>query len=235
MMATIPNQLENGPNYLHEWGTGPRYAPEETSTDNSGYPAWKTTFWTNQGFFSLRWILTELLGNWDQDGLSLYLDLLQAYHASLPRWSSDSGKSNVEPGSYTITTHEMLSTILPKHTEMRRGSLLDDALRDLREVRDEANEKGYLEPSDLATSNAEKLLFRVYEVLRGRYEVYPMPSGAIALDAPRRGKDSIILMCNPEGDLLCLISLNSEHYRARYSTIETLPDQFMREILLRLA
>ncbi len=113
-------------------------------------------------------------------------------------------------------------------------SELNDALRDLREARDEARDEGFRQPSDSALGNAERLLREMYGISPRRFEVYPTPDGEIAIDAPDGQGRSVILLCDSEGGALCLVNLNGNHRRARYSTTETLPDGFMHEALAEL-
>ncbi len=113
-------------------------------------------------------------------------------------------------------------------------SELNDALRDLREARDEARDEGFPQPSELALENAERLLREMYGISPRRFEVYPTPDGEIAVDAPDGQGRSVILLCDSEGGALCLVSLNGHHRRARYSTTETLPDGFVHEALAEL-
>ena len=111
---------------------------------------------------------------------------------------------------------------------------LNDALRDLREARDEAREEGLPQPSDTALGNAERLLREMYGNSPRRFEVYPTPDGEIAIDAPDGQGRSVILLCDSEGGALCMVNLNGHHRRARYSTTETLPDGFVYEALVEL-
>ena len=67
-----------------------------------------------------------------------------------------------------------------------------------------------------------------------RYEIYPTPDGEIAIDAPGGYGRSVILLCDSDGGALCLVNMNGKHRRARYSSIETLPDEFLREALTEL-
>ena len=112
-------------------------------------------------------------------------------------------------------------------------SELNDALRDLREARDETREEGFPQPSEFALKNAERLLREMYGISPRRFEVYPTPDGEIAIDAPDGQGRSVILLCDSEGGTLCLVNLNGHHRRARYST-ETLPDGFVHEALAEL-
>ena len=110
-------------------------------------------------------------------------------------------------------------------------SELNDALNDLHEASDEARDEGFPQPSEIALKNAERLLKAVYGISPRRFEVYPTPDGEIAIDAPDGQGRSVILLCDSEGGALCLVNLNGNHRRARYSTTETLPDGFVHEAL----
>ncbi len=113
-------------------------------------------------------------------------------------------------------------------------SELNDALRDLREARDEARDEGFPQPSKIALENAERLLRGMYGIFPRRFEVYPTPDGEIAIDAPDGQGRSVILLCDSEEGALCMVNMNGHHRRARYSTTETLPDGFVHEALAEL-
>ena len=81
---------------------------------------------------------------------------------------------------------------------------LADALRDLEEVKDEAREKDFPTPTDLASKNANRLLKEMYPLSRRRFEVYPMPDGEIAIDASDGQGSSVLLLCDSDGGALCL-------------------------------
>ena len=108
---------------------------------------------------------------------------------------------------------------------------LSDTLNDLREVSDEAREEGYPTPSDLALSNAERLLKAMYEISQRRFEVYPTPDGEIAIDAPNGDGQSVLLLCEPEGGALCLANLRDGHCSNSYPNADALPDNFLRKSL----
>lgn len=111
---------------------------------------------------------------------------------------------------------------------------LNDALQDLQETNNEATEEGFLPPSDMALNNAGRLLKEMYAISSRRYEIYPTPDSEIAIDAPGGYGRSVILLCDSDGGALCLVNLNGKHRRARYSSIEPLPDGFLREALTEL-
>jgi len=108
------------------------------------------------------------------------------------------------------------------------------ALQDLVEATEEASEENFPPPSEIAVSNARRLIKEMYGISRRRFEVYPTPDGEIAIDAPGGHGRSVLLLCDSEGGALCLVNMNGERRRARYSTTEMLPDGFVREALAEL-
>lgn len=111
---------------------------------------------------------------------------------------------------------------------------LSAALTDLYEVAEEAQEKGFTAPSDVAFKNAERLLKAMYAILPWRYEVYPMSYGNIAIDAPNGQGASVIALCESNGGAMCLANLASGHRGKRYASAADLPNAFLGEALLEL-
>ena len=112
--------------------------------------------------------------------------------------------------------------------------LLVDALRDLNAATDEAAEEGFSWPCATALENARRLVNALYRISPRRFEVYPTPDGEIAIDASGGHGRSVLVLCDSKGGALCLVNMNGNHRRARYSTTERLPDGFMREALAEL-
>ena len=111
---------------------------------------------------------------------------------------------------------------------------LRDALDDLDEIVEEAREKGFQIPSDLAIGNARQLLEEMYALSPRRFEVYPMPEGKVAIDgAGARGR-WLILLCESNGGALCIISIDGEGTDRRYADTRGLPDQYMTVALTSL-
>ena len=121
-----------------------------------------------------------------------------------------------------------------KQGRTRIDKELEDALQDLREARDEAREEGFPEPSETAIASAERLLRAMYVIAPQRFEIYPTPDGAIAVDAPGGYGRSFVVFCEATGGALCMLNLDDEHRSARYDATRTLPDGFVREALTEL-
>lgn len=136
----------------------------------------------------------------------------------------------------TIRSRERLQSSSPDTSMMPEaiGDDLASLLNDLWESSDEAREEGYPIPSETALNNAERLLKGLYITSPRHFEVYPTPDGEIAIDAPGGYNRSVLLLCDSRGGALCLVNINGNHRRARYSSSEKLPDGFIREALADL-
>ena len=109
------------------------------------------------------------------------------------------------------------------------------AMCDLDDAVNEAREDDFPEPSQRALKIAKRLLRDLYRLHPCRLETYPTPDGEIALVVPGGFGRSVVLLCDSDGGVLCLVNLNGEHRRARYSNATMLPDGFVREALEALA
>ena len=112
--------------------------------------------------------------------------------------------------------------------------LVEEALDDLRSSREEAQEEDFPTPSPNAIANAERLIKQMHAISQRRLEVYPTPDGEIAIDAPNGRGRSVLVLCDSEGGALCLVHLDGNHRRARYSTAMDLPDGFLHKALADL-
>lgn len=111
------------------------------------------------------------------------------------------------------------------------ADLLEDALVDLKASPDEAKDERMPIPSSKALQNGEHVLRAVYRMWPRRFEVYPMPNGEIAIDAPTGPDRSILILCDSEGGALCSVNFNRTHRRAYYSDARVLPDGFLRDAI----
>lgn len=108
------------------------------------------------------------------------------------------------------------------------------ALHDLEGAEEEAREEGFLQPSAQAIDDARRLLGDLYRLRACRMETYPTPDGEIAILVPGGRGQSVLVLCASGGEVLCLVNLNGEHRRAKYSSAATIPDGFVTEALNEL-
>ena len=146
----------------------------------------------------------------------------------IPRSTLRQSKSSLSPLDW-----ELLGEFIAHGAENFPVNLAE-ALCDLDEVVEEAEEEGFPIPKEVALDNADLLLREMYAISPRRYEVYPMPDGEVAIDAPDGRGSSVLLLCDSDGGALCLVNMKGEHRRARYSTTVALPDGFIREAMAEL-
>lgn len=114
------------------------------------------------------------------------------------------------------------------------GTQLLEALHDWNGVEREAGEEGFPIPTDIALENSRRMLISMYSISPRRFEIYPTPDGEVAIDASGGFRRSVLLLCDSDGGALCLVNMNGEFRRARYSDTDKLPDGFIREALIEL-
>ncbi len=149
-----------------------------------------------------------------------------------------SENTNIDNGRFLLETINILPKLSKSDTifsiGLSQSTELHHALDDLSQVTQEACEEEFPLPSSAALANAEHLLKEMYGIFPRRFEVYPTPDGEVAIDAPGGYGRSVLVLCDSEGGALCLVNMNGEHRRARYSTTSILPDGFVREALADL-
>ena len=128
-----------------------------------------------------------------------------------------------------------LDAVLPENAmEEDVPAPLAEALRDLNEINDEADEEGIARPSELAIANADRLLRAIYGILPRQYLVELLPEGVIAIRIPGGFRRSVALLCESDGGALCSVNMKGKHRRKRYPHTDQLPDRFIREALNEL-
>ena len=150
-----------------------------------------------------------------------------------PVTSARLGLANIS--SYDKRLVKALSQVLSQSRNAQQmDRRLSDALQDLREASEEAEDEGFPTPSQVALRNAQRLLIATFEMLPHRLAVYPTPDGEIAIHAKVRRGSSVLLLCESDGGGLCLVNINGQHRRKRYRTCDDVPDIFLEEALAEL-
>ena len=91
---------------------------------------------------------------------------------------------------------------------------LYDALGELRNVVQEAEEGGFDRPSELAIRNAERILRMMYGIRERRYEVYPCTQGAVIVECPHK-RGSVMVMCEANGEILSFLNIEGKQFSRR--------------------
>ena len=111
---------------------------------------------------------------------------------------------------------------------------LVDALDDLSEVIEEAEEKGYQSPSEMAVSEAKSLLEMMYEIAPQRFEVYPMPQGEVTIDATNENGHYLMLLIASDGSARSLTNSASGRSRQHFASIDDVTSEFLRDTFLEI-
>ena len=104
---------------------------------------------------------------------------------------------------------------------------LADALADLADASEEAREDGFPIPDQQLLDASEQILRKLYDIWPHRFEVYPDQDGAIAIDARNDRGSAVLVLCEPGGEVLCLVHTHGEQQSNRYPSTEDLPDDFL--------
>ena len=94
---------------------------------------------------------------------------------------------------------------------------------------------GIAVPSDDVFSTVRQLLPALYEISPQRFIIdVSEHDSSIAIEA--RGVDgrAMLLKCESNGEVFCIVLVGENWRRARYSSASMLPDGFIREALLDL-
>lgn len=143
------------------------------------------------------------------------------------------GLSNIH--SYNQALIDASARLLSySHSSQQVDPRLIDALRELGHAREEAEEEGFPAPSSAAISNAKRLLRTIHRMWPYHLDVYPTSDGEIAIRAIVRRGSSVLVLCESGGETLCLVNVDGEHRRKRYSHVRELPDEFLREALVEV-
>lgn len=167
---------------------------------------------------------------------------MQSSSVSLSYVGHLSGNSLVRPQvMVNFTTEPATSDLTPSSeaTTHSHSPLIDaaylDAWWDLQHATEDAQEEGFPIPSSKQMVMASYLLRRMYVRYPQRFEVYPMPNGEIAVDAPNGRGSSVIVLCESSGEVLCSVNIRGHHRHKRYPSAEGLPDLFLQDALAEVA
>ena len=89
-------------------------------------------------------------------------------------------------------------------------------MEELRNVENEAAEDGYPIPNEVATSNAEKTLKRLFRNYPARYTICPTEEGDIAISVPVAGIGrAMTVECDSDGGLICFVNVDGHMRRMK--------------------
>ena len=210
--AEVPSSTSASP-----WRAANTQAPVDNKAIDEEYPAIRV-----DAEYLLAGVIQLLQSNFTQLQGSLTGNFIESIHRG-------HALVGIEDGDRWLKAYEALEAYGSTNSDLR------DALSDLGEVTIEAQEEDYPAPSREALTNADSILRRMYRISPQRFEVYPMPNGAIAIDAAYSPGNSLVVLCASDGNASCLVNINGKPRKALYSDAGQLPDEFVRKALQELA
>lgn len=133
--------------------------------------------------------------------------------------------------------HSMFSRDIHKEVWINEINISSDSKvqLDINEIKKEAEEEGFVEPSQRALENAQNVLGVICCVSSRNYEVYPMPDGRVSIDVPNGKGSSIWILCEESGRISCLVNIKGNPQgREDYGGIEKFTIDFVSEALAEL-
>ena len=111
---------------------------------------------------------------------------------------------------------------------------LSQALKSLYEIEADALSMGHEVPGKDVVKDTERILRKIYQYLPRQYDVSSMSKGRIGIDVDGGFGRSLLLVCEPGGNALCVVTIDQVSRRARYEDSRFLPDDFVKEALRQM-
>lgn len=96
-------------------------------------------------------------------------------------------------------------------------------------MRNEAIEDGHEPPPDEAIADARRIVAVMLRKWPGEYDVYPMDEERVAIEVSGGVGRRMLLLCEPGGHALCIVTVDRVARRARYEDSRMLPDGFVAD------
>lgn len=113
-------------------------------------------------------------------------------------------------------------------------SELSETLKDLQDLRQEADQEEIQVPAEEVFDRAERLIRDMYELVPRWHMVELFPEGAIAITIPGGFRCSVMVVCDPDGSVLSSVNIKGKYRSKQYDCADNLPDEFLRKALEEL-
>ena len=112
---------------------------------------------------------------------------------------------------------------------------ISEAIANLDDIGADAREMGYEVPSAEVVAEAKRILLEMNAYRKSSYDAYAMSDGRVGVAVDGSYGNSMLLVCEPGGTALCVVTENLVSRHAEYETSSFLPDDFVRQALRKLA
>ena len=122
------------------------------------------------------------------------------------------------------------SVILQSFGNLSSPSLTDDVIHSLfQNLVEEAQEPGETMPPDEVIQESKRIVTNLLSELPTDSDIYTETDGKIAIEIFGKLGHAFLLVCEPGGSALCVVTVDCISRRARYDDSTRLPDEFVRE------
>lgn len=94
---------------------------------------------------------------------------------------------------------------------------------------EEAQEPGEAMPTNEVIQESMRIVSSLRSELPEDVDVYPEDNGRVAIETYGKPGNAFLLVCEPGGGALCVVTVEGISRRARYENSSLLPDGFLRE------
>lgn len=112
---------------------------------------------------------------------------------------------------------------------------ISEAVASLDDIAADAREMGYDVPSEAVVAEAKRILLEMSAYRMASYDAYAMSDGRVAVAADGGFGNSMLVVCEPGGSALCVVTEDLVSRHAEYEAVSFLPDDFVRQALRKLA
>ena len=110
-----------------------------------------------------------------------------------------------------------------------------EAVAQLDTIEADAIEMGYEVPKQAVVNVARRILEQMCSCVQLPFDAYSMSGGRVAIGVDGGVGRSMIVICEPEGSALCVVTVGPRSRRARYDDASFLVDDFVRQGLRDMA
>ena len=132
-------------------------------------------------------------------------------------------------GSNAENAHSWMHAYQASRAEFKKHSEAVDLA--FQRIPEESMEDGHAKPSEEVIGEARRIVSRMLRLWPREYDVYPMDDQRVAVEVDGGYGRRMMLLCEPGGSALCVVTVERVSRRARYEDSKSLPDGFMLDAL----
>ena len=104
-----------------------------------------------------------------------------------------------------------------------------DAIACLDDIASDAHDMGYQVPAVGVVAETRRILQEMHKYRSASYDAYSMSEGRVGIGVDGEFGKSMLVVCEPEGTALCVVTVNRVSRHARYDDSSFLPDDFVKQ------